>query len=91
MARSKDGKYVFQMVGSDQMVMVNDDAGTEVLFSILPIAIADNIGVLSGEPDEALGYKLKNSKDETTYIDPQYAAEFCFWAGYFYASTLDLR
>ena len=87
MARSKDGKYVFQMVGSDQMVMVNDDDGKEVLFSISPTRIAETMNALMAENHEAYGVELKNSKGETTYIDPEYVPEFAFWMGYHYSSS----
>ena len=91
MARSRDGKYVFQMVGSDQMVMVNDDDGTEVLFPLHPNKIAETLTLLGEEPHEAYGIKLKNVKGETTYIDTEYAPEFAFWLGYYFQAGANLR
>ena len=89
MARSKDGKYVFQMVGNDQMVMVEDECGSEVLFSISPTRIAETMNALMAENHEGYGVKLKNSKGETTYIDPEYVPEFAFWMGYYFRIGLD--
>lgn len=86
MARSKDGKYVFQMVGNDQMVMVEDEHGIEVLFSLNPTKIAETMDALRAEPHEWYGVKLKNAKGETTYIDPEYVPEFSFWMGYYFRS-----
>lgn len=91
MARSKDGEYVFQMVGGDQMVMVHDDDGTEVLFSLNPTKIAETLDCLGRDPHEAYGIELKNVRGETTYIDVKYAPEFAFWLGYYFASSSGLR